>query len=260
MNNFIENTGMKIIPAIASLCLLIWFLIPFTKGIINIGNLTGAAVSVTMLMIFVFFRRFTVLIRQLWNSPAGKVLVLFVSAVCVICVLTSAVMSFFMLKAMNDSPYNDHTTLVVLGCQVKEGRPSNMLKRRLDTAYEYLSEHDSVNVVVSGGQGADEIISEAQCMKEYLVEKGIDPGRIYIEDRSANTEENLGFSMKLIEEYGLCDDITIVTDGFHQLRADLIAKKFGIDANNISAPTRWYLLPSYWVREWFGNIYYLFIN
>ena len=97
-------------------------------------------------------------------------------------------------------------------------------------------------------------------MKEYLVEKGIDPGRIYIEDMSVNTEENLRFSMKLIEERGLCSDITIVTDGFHQLRAELIAKKIGTDVNNISAPTRWYLLPSYWVREWFGNVYYFITN
>lgn len=260
MNNFVESTGMKIIPAAASLCLLIWFLIPFTRGIINIGNITGTAVSAAMLVIFIFFGRFTSLIRLLWNSPAGKVLVSSVAAVSAICVLTAAVMSFFMIKAMNDNPQNDNTTLVVLGCQVKKGRPSNMLKRRLDAAYEYLSEHDSVNVVVSGGQGPDEIISEAQCMKEYLVEKGIDPGRIYIEDMSVNTEENLRFSMKLIEERGLCSDITIVTDGFHQFRAELIAKKLGTDVNNISAPTRWYLLPSYWVREWFGNVYYFITN
>ena len=165
-----------------------------------------------------------------------------------------------MIKAMNDAPPDDNTTLVVLGCRVKKGRPSNMLKRRLEAAYDYLSKHDSVNVVVSGGQGEDEIISEAQCMKEYLIEKGIDPGRIYIEDRSVNTEENIRLSMNLIEKQGLCSDITIVTDGFHQLRAELIAKKLGINVSHISASTRWYLLPSYWVREWYGNIYYLFTN
>lgn len=260
MNNFIENTGIKFIPALISLCVLIWFIIPFTRGIINIGNLTGTAVSVTLLLIFIFFKGFTSLVSRLWSTPAGKVLVSSVSAVCVISVLTAAVMSFFMVRAMNDRPHNDDTTLVVLGCQVKNGRPSNMLKRRLDAAYEYLSEHDSVNVVVSGGQGADEIISEAQCMKEYLVEKGIDPVRIYMEDRSANTEENLKFSIELINERGLNDNITVVTDGFHQLRAELIAERSGIDVHNISASTRWYLLPSYWVREWFGNLYYYFLN
>ncbi len=260
MNNFIENTGMKVIPAVISLCSLIWFIIPFAKGIINIGSVTGVAVSSALLMIFVFFRRFSAFIGHLWNSPAGKILVLSVSSVCVICIMISAAMSFFMIKAMNDAPPDENTTLVVLGCQVKKGRPSNMLKRRLEAAYDYLSKHDSVNVVVSGGQGADEIISEAQCMKEYLVEKGIDPGRIYIEDRSVNTEENIRFSMNLIEKQGLCSDITIVTDGFHQLRAELIAKKLGINVSHISASTRWYLLPSYWVREWYGNIYYLFTN
>ena len=80
MNNFVESTVMKIIPAAASLCLLIWFLIPFTRGIINIGNITGTAVSAAMLVIFIFFGRFTSLIRLLWNSPAGKVLVSSVTA------------------------------------------------------------------------------------------------------------------------------------------------------------------------------------
>ncbi len=258
MNNFIENVGIKVVPALVSLNLLIWFIIPFTRGIVNIGNLTGTAVSAALLLIFIFFRKFTALVSRLWSTPAGKVLVTSVSAVCVISVLTAAVMSFFMIRAMYDHPKNDRTTLVVLGCQVKNGRPSNMLKSRLDAAYEYLLEHDSVNVVVSGGQGADEIISEAQCMKEYLVEKGISPSRIFMEDRSANTEENLKFSIELINERGLNNNITVVTDGFHQLRADLIAKRYGMDVHNISASTRRYLLPTYWVREWFGNLYYYF--
>ena len=75
MNNFIENTGMKVIPAVISLCSLIWFIIPFAKGIINIGSVTGVAVSSALLMIFVFFRRFSAFIGHLWNSPAGKILV-----------------------------------------------------------------------------------------------------------------------------------------------------------------------------------------
>lgn len=247
---------MKVIPALISLCMLIWFAMPVSRGIINAGNIAGIAASGTLLMIFVCFRRFSSFIKKLWGTSVGKVAVSAVTLVTVLCVIGAVVISIFMIKAMNDRPKNEKTTLVVLGCQVKNGRPGNMLKRRLDATYVYLSEHENVCVVVSGGQGADEIISEAQCMKEYLTGKGIAAERIFMEDNSTNTEENLRFSLDIIRENNLYEDITIVTDGFHQLRAELTAKKLGVDVNNISASTRLYLLPTYWVREWFGNAYY----
>lgn len=161
-----------------------------------------------------------------------------------------------MLKAMNDHPENGNTTLIVLGCQVRDGRPSLMLKKRLDAAYGFLSEHEETVVIVSGGKGSDELISEALCMKNYLVSKGISADRIYMEEKSSDTKENLKFSKELIEREGLCTDITIVTDGYHQLRAEILAKKIGMNAKNISAPTSWWLIPTYWVREWFGIAYY----
>ncbi len=257
MNNFIENTGVRVVPALISLCMLIWFIIPFTRGIVNIGNLSGTVFSGTLMFVFIFFRPFTDLTRKIWEYPAGKISISIVSSACIVCVLVAIITSIFMIRAMNDRPKNDRTTLVVLGCQVKNGKPSRMLKSRLDAAYDYLSENERVNVVVSGGQGDDELISEAQCMKDYLVERGISPERISMEDKSKNTEENIKFSLEIIKENDLCEEITIVTDGFHQFRAELIAKKLGVEPNNIPAPTRWYLFPTYWVREWFGNVHFL---
>ena len=77
-----------------------------------------------------------------------------------------------------------------------------------------------------------------------------------MEDRSADTEQNLRFSKEVAAENGLPGDITIVTDGFHQLRADMIARQAGLRAYNISARTPAWLLPTYWVREWFGVAFY----
>ncbi len=211
-------------------------------------------------MIFIFFELFAEFIKKMCGNPAGKIFVSVSAALSILCVITALIISIFMVRTMNDRPKNDRTTLVVLGCQVKNGKPSRMLKSRLDAAYEYLSEHDAVNVVVSGGQGNDELISEAQCMRDYLMEKGIAAERIFMEDKSENTEENLRFSLEIIERNGLCDDITIVTDGFHQLRAELIAKKLGAEPDNISASTRWYLLPTYWVREWFGIVHLIMLQ
>ena len=99
-------------------------------------------------------------------------------------------------------------------------------------------------------------VSEAKCMRDWLVYKGIAPDRIFMEDRSVNTEENLLFSKEIISENGLPEKITLITDGYHQLRAEMIAEKLGIKAYNISGRTSWYIAPTYWVREWFGVVYY----
>ena len=77
-----------------------------------------------------------------------------------------------------------------------------------------------------------------------------------MEDSSVNTEENLRFSKQIIEDNGLPEKVTLVTDSFHQLRAEMLAEQQGIETYNISGKTSWYLMPTYWVREWFGVAYY----
>ena len=251
-----KNMDVKIIPLIISLGLLFVFIAPVPMGIFNIGNAVGIIISGIMTGIFIFWKPFTEFIKKIWNTPAGKIFVSTITLILSICVILAVVISIFMVKSANDPPPNENTTLVVLGCKVKDGRPSLMLKRRLDCAFEYLSEHESVNVIVSGGQGSDEIISEAQCMKEYLTEKGISPERIFMEDKSTNTKENLKFSQEIISREGLPEKITLVTDAFHQCRAEMLAENIGIDPYNISGYTSWYIVPVYWIREWFGIAYY----
>jgi len=246
----------KLIPFIIFLGLFLLFAAPVATGIINLGNGAGMAVSAAMALIFLFWGRFTGAVERCWEKPLGKIVLSLVGLVAAVSIILAVVISIFMIRESTDLPKNENTTVVVLGCKVKNGGPSLMLGRRLDAAYGYLSEHESVCAVVSGGQGSDESISEAQCMKDYLVARGIAPERIFMEDKSVNTEENLRFSKKVINENGLPEKITLVTDNFHQLRAEMIAESQGIEACNISGKTSWYLLPTYWVREWFGVVYY----
>ena len=225
-------------------------------GIVNIGNISGAVVSALLAVAFIFPEKSVNIISSLWKHTGGKIFLSASGIIVIIFTIVAIIMSVLMVNAMNDYPENDNTTLVVLGCKVKNGAPSLMLKRRLDAAYNYLSGHENVNVVVSGGQGQDEIISEAQCMRDYLVSKGISENRIYMEDKSVNTEQNLSYSRDIIKNNNLFTDITLVTDGFHQYRAEMFAKRQGIDPHNISAHTPEWLVPTYWIREWFGIIYY----
>ena len=126
-----------------------------------------------------------------------------------------------------------------------------MLRIRLDAAKELLDEYPDVKCVVSGGKGDDENISEAQCMKNYLVENGISSDRIIMEDKSTTTFENMKFTFEKLDELGISRDITIVTDGYHMYRASLIAKEQGAgEVTSCSASTEFRHVASHWVREW----------
>lgn len=251
-----KKIGLRITMTIIFVILLIFFILPVGAGIINAGNIFGALASGILAAVSLFGDRFINFISHLWERFFGKVVVCIFIGLFSAGVVLAIVISCFMIKEMNDKPNGKPTTLVVLGCQIKANEPSLMLKRRLNAAYDYLIEHEDVSVVVSGGQGSDEITSEADVMRNYLLSKGISSDRIYMEDKSVNTQENIRFSKKIIEDEGLCSDITIVTDGFHQLRGDIFARREGLKSYNISSRTALWLLPTYWVREWFGIIYY----
>lgn len=256
MNRSILTMITRGVPALVFLIMLIIFLLPVSHGIVNIGNIFGAAASAFLTAVFVFYGKFSVMAKHMWKSGAGRVFLTAAAVLTAIFIIYATVISVFMARAANDRPKSGKTVLIVLGCKVRNGEPSGMLRHRLDAAYDFLSENSEAVAVVSGGQGSDEIISEAQCMKNYLVKRGIAPDRLYMEDRSANTEENLKFSSELIKRENLGSDITIVTDGYHQLRAEMFAKKLDIEPCNISASTELWLLPTYWMREWFGLAYY----
>lgn len=255
MRFILEQTGMRVIPALISFILLIIFIAPFFAGIINLGNCAGTFFSLILTAFFILNKQSTALLEAIWNKAPGKIILSIFSFFMIVCIIASVIMSVFMIRAVNDTPDGNETTLVILGCKVKGTNPSLMLKRRLDSAYDYLSENNNVSVIVSGGKGNDEQISEAQCMSEYLIGRGIAPERIIMEDKSSSTYENLRNSKKIIEENNLNKKITIVTDGYHQLRAEMIAENLGIDAYNISAHTSEWLIPTYWVREWFAIAY-----
>ena len=143
-----------------------------------------------------------------------------------------------------------YCTVVVLGCQVSaNGEPTVMLRDRIDAAYDYLTAHPESRCVASGGQNDNEPISEASCIRNTLVARGIHPDRIYLEDRSRSTEENLTFSAELIRKEGLPTRVAIASDNFHQLRAAVWARRGGLDPWSIGCVTWWPLSPGYWARE-----------
>ncbi len=250
----IESLWGRILGASVFLVLLVLFVNPFLLGIRNIGNILGTLLSLAGLLFFAANPIVGKLLQRLWAHGTGHVvLCICIGLLCVSGIL-AAVISGFMLHAAYDAP-KEENVVVVLGCKVRNGVPSLMLQRRLNAAYAYLTEHPDVPVIVCGGQGTDEAMSEAQCMYEYLTNSGIDAERIYLEDTSTSTYENLRNAKQILDEQGWAHEITIVTDGFHQLRASMIADGLNLKSDHVSAYTSWYLVPTYWVREWLGVCY-----
>jgi uncharacterized SAM-binding protein YcdF (DUF218 family) len=140
---------------------------------------------------------------------------------------------------------------IILGAQWKENGPSYVLQKRLDAALEYLNENQGTRVIVSGGQGANEPISEAEGMKQYLLDAGIDEERIILEDQSANTLENLINSAEFLDMSN--DRVVLVTNNFHIFRACGIASRQGYaHVEGLAADSYPAMLPNNMLREFLG--------
>ncbi len=113
--------------------------------------------------------------------------------------------------------------MVIFGCQVRSDGPAQTLQDRLDTALDYLKDHPDMTVVVTGGQGEDEPMTEAACMATYLTDHGFE-GEVLQEDRSRNTWTNVNYTLDLLEQegYSLTEDVLLVSNGFHLARIEML--------------------------------------
>ena len=160
-------------------------------------------------------------------------------SICIVSfVVIESVIVYYGHRKVEESP----ELVIILGARLYGSVPSPSLKERLDTGYDYLMRHENALVVVSGGLGKGEDISEAAAMKAYLMEKGIKQERILVEDNSTNTFQNITFSKELVKEkfpeFDLDnDEIGIVTNDYHVFRGVMMAKRFGLHALGIPAKT-----------------------
>lgn len=129
---------------------------------------------------------------------------------------------------------SDAEYVIVLGAAVYGTSPSITLAHRTDRAREHLEAHPAAAAVVSGGQGEGEDISEAECMRRYLLDRGVAKERILLEDRSTSTLENLTFSKAVIEAHGGDPSrVAIVSSPYHLYRARRMAAALGMEADGL---------------------------
>lgn len=177
--------------------------------------------------------------------------------------LVVCVTGAFVGSATSGDRKDDLAYIVVLGAKVNGTAPSRTLRERIDAAAAYLHENPNTIAVVSGGQGSDEGISEAQCIYNGLVQRGVASERIWLEDRATSTWENLNFSLELIQDKAGSrpEEIGLVTSDFHLYRGKLFAKKCGIQAYGIPGRTenRLYFF-NYYLREIAGIWHYIILG
>ena len=138
--------------------------------------------------------------------------------------LTFGTLFGIVLYGARDHIQGNPRIMIVLGCQVKPWGPSILLQDRLDKALEYLEEHPDMTVVVSGGQGSDEPMTEARAMADYLMERGVPEEQILLEDQSHNTNQNLRLTAQRLAElgYDTTEEMIVVSNGFHLSRVRML--------------------------------------
>ncbi len=165
---------------------------------------------------------------------------------------------FVSFKAGHHIPKLNKDYIIILGCRMRDdGKPAGLLRERIDRALEFAkmqknTTQKEICFIPSGGQGPDEVLSEAKSMYAYLLEKHVPKSKITIEDKSTTTLENFRFSKKKIKT---TERIAFATSNYHVFRAGVIASKVGFKSiEGIGSRSPWYYHDSALIREFIANL------
>ena len=175
-------------------------------------------------------------LRWAWRALLGAVLALVIGLECLV------------ISGMHATAPAGMDYLIVLGASVYQDGPSPALTRRLNAVMACLGDHPDAVIIASGGQGADEPMSEAACIREELIRRGVDADRIIVEDKSTSTMENIRFSMALMDDPDA--PTGLITNNYHVYRATRIARKAGLkNVHGIAAMYTGHTKFHYMIRE-----------
>lgn len=194
----------------------------------------------------------------------SKIPVPLIVILCVLALLLiAAIVTGYLILSAGKGMTGNFRYMILLGAKVNGSEPSPILQDRIDAAYAYLAAHEDVICIVSGGKANADRISEAQCMFDKLTAMGIDPNRLWLEDKAVNTKQNIRYSIALIEEKtgSRPDLVGILSSDTHLLRAKLLAKRQGLSVITVPAPSTYRSsYPKHFLREIFVVWYYILIG
>ncbi len=147
--------------------------------------------------------------------------------------------------------------LIILGAGLNGDKLSWTLWERVDKGLRILQDNKDMKVVVSGGKGPGEWITEAEAMQRYLVDQGIAKERIIKEEQSTSTMENFRYTRLLLGQqlnYEPSKPVLVITNDFHMFRGKILARRNGLNPVGVPSPTPWYLRPNTYLREYFAVV------
>lgn len=235
-----------------NLKLIIILLIPIIWSLIEWNiSFSSICIIISMILIYVLIsaknisykNKYTKLIYKIYRF----VMILFLSTF----IILQGAITINFHRTSDVKSIENVNTMIILGAKVNEDGISKTLKRRLDKAIEYYNTNKNINnIIVSGGQGSDEVVTEALAMKNYLVKNGVSKDKIIMEDKATTTLENIIFSKKIITDKNLKGKVLIVTSDYHLFRGQIIASILGIDNEGLCSISPLSSRIYYMIREY----------
>lgn len=235
------------IKAVLRLLLLVVGIFATLNGIVltfttnlNIGNLLTLFLGVFFLLWSVFYNK----VSEKFPKVLKIVIIVLLAMVIAFC-------SFLFIYGSTNSINYEEDAIIVLGAGVHGEKPSRVLKDRLNAVLDYHSKNPDALIVVSGGKGPQESVTEAYAMEKYLLDNGVPKESIIKEEKATSTYENFTYSKELLDEYCGGDyTVAFISNEYHIYRASGIAKSAGIsDITYFHSTTRWYSILPGTLRE-----------
>lgn len=246
---------MKLFIKIACCGLGLFCIIPALLQVMlsnfNMGTVLAAAVGALLLCGGIFA-------HKIFYGEHGKIFKAVRALTAIgLCAVLICSLVFFAYGKSDNADYTEDA-VIVLGAAVHGHEVSRPLKYRLDKAAEYCEKNPDAIIIVSGGKGYQEEISEAEAMKNYLVNCGIDSEKIIKEESSFGTDENFANSKEILRDiFGDNYTVAVITSDFHVMRSVWTAKQEGLDVSHVGAKIVWYNVPTCYIRECAAFLWYL---
>lgn len=228
--------------------------------VLHFGTLLLAGIGIWLLLHGLFWQKFgsflakSLKIQQFWRLVWGIFWVWLLSFLLFVGFLKWQLVQ----SATTFQQKQDLCAIVILGTGVKNGKPTPVLASRLDKSAILAKNNPSALLVLTGGVGFNNQVSEASVMAGYLSAKyGLPRSRMALENQSTSTAENLSNTKAILASRGLTADcaVAVVTSDFHTLRAVAIAKKQGFaSVTSVGADTPLYIRYHNWLREYFAFV------
>lgn len=235
---------MSVTITISGIILLSYALLIFSKSNFTLGVLLTFCIALGVLLLGLFKKP----IKELTAQGVFRWIKYIIISLLI---FQFSLIGFLAIYGQNDTVNYKEDAIIVLGAGVHGDKVSLPLKYRLDKAIEYTINNPKAYIVVTGGKGYQESVTEAYAMKKYLTQHGVDEKLILMEEKATSTIENMEFSREILENVlGENYKTVVITNDFHIYRGVYYAEKAGFkDVTHLGANLNWYSYVPCYLRE-----------